>query len=438
MNAPLIIIGTLWMATAVLFAWWRLQNSAGESMPNWLRSLITAALGSGLWGATLMAQTASGGAVGGMKQLFALIAYILGLGAVFTLWHHSILGFLANPITSAFDGGSEPIIAKPFYSRALAYRKRGEYDAALQEVQVQLQRFPGDLPGWLLWAEIQSDDLHEPSAALDTIRTFLAREKVTPEQRIEALHREADLLLFKMQDRAAAQVVLERLVTEFPNSEAGRLAAQRLSHLPSAIHLAESQSRERPLLTVVHHEERLGLTGDLGASQLEDSRDYAAEMQELVMHLVDHPDDWEQRERLAQLYAEHLGRPDLAHDQLERLVVTPGQPDRQVVRWLNQIADLHLKDPNGLGAARLALDRIISRFPESAAAKVAETRLTHVTYEQRGQKETPKLKLGHYEERIGLKSGHRFPPLRANLPDLAPDPEQTPDRERTADPGPPA
>lgn len=426
MNKQSIIIGALWFATVVSYANWRIRSGGAESMPAWLRVLVSIAIFSLLWGFTTLAVNAPPSASGALRQLFALAAYILGIGSIFVLWNAAIFEVLAKPITSLIDGGDDRVVAKPFYSRAHAYRKRGDYDNALAEVEQQLQRFPGDIEGWLLWSEIQADDLKEPEAGVETLRTFLARDGVTPEQRALALQREADLLLHKLQDRGAARVVLERILEEFPGSESGRLAAQRLAHMPDAAHLAEGISRERKPLTLVHHEEKLGLTGDLGAAQAEaaNAQDFDAEIQELVVHLVEHPDDWERRERLAALYAEHLGRPDLAHDQLERLVVTPGQPDRQVARWLNMIADLHLDDPDGLPAARLALDRIIGRFPRSAAAQMAEQRLALLSLEQRGQKPTRTLKIGKYPQKIGLEGRGPQSPLRARLPDLAPDPEE--------------
>ena len=423
MSKPSIIVGVLWIATAIGYSVWRVRGSNLESMPLWLRLVLSSAILSILWPVTTAAKNAPTSATGGLTQLYALAFVMVSLLAVFVIWHRDIFAIFASPITALYDGGHQELVAKPFYSRALALRKRGEPENALEEIQSQLRRFPDDLEGWLLWAEVQSDDLHEPTAAIETIHTFLARESVTPEQRMIASQREADLFLFKLQDRAAAKVVLERLVAEFPNTDGARLASQRLSHMPEAEHLAEARSRERKKLTVVHHEEKLGLTEDLGASQLAGEGDLDAEISGLVVHLVEHPDDWERRERLAKLYAEHLERPDLAHEQLERLVLTPGQPDRQVVRWLNQIADIHLEQPDGISAARLALERIQSRFPGGAAARMAEQRLSLVALEVRGNKPTRTLKIGKYSDRVGLEGAGPHRPLRARLPDLAPDPE---------------
>ncbi len=423
MNRSFVIIGISWIIAAVAFAFWRIRSGVAESMPGWLKAVFVVAIGTFLSGVSLIARNAPASAGGGITQLLCVAAYILGTGAAFVLWHRELFEFIASPITSLYDGGSERVEPKPFYARARAHRMRGEHGEALEEVQFQLRQFPGDLEGWLLLAEIQSEDLHAPDAAIETLHTFLASDGISAEQRMLALQREADLLLFKLQDRAAAKIVLERLVEAFPNTEGARLASQRLSHMPEAEFLAESRSHERKRLAVVHHEESLGLTDDLGRSAMPVEPDQDAEIQKLVAVLVEHPDDWEHRERLAKLYAEHLDRPDLAHEQLERLVLTPGQPERQVVRWLNQIADIHVAEPDGLPAARLALERIGSRYPGSAAAEMAAQRVARLNLEHGGRKATPTLKLGTYSNRIGLEGQGPHRPLRARLPDLAPDPE---------------
>lgn len=427
MSKPIIIVGVLWIATAIGYSIWRVRGSNLEAMPIWLRFLLSAAILSVLWPVTTAAKNAPTSATGGLTQLYALALVMVSVLAVFVIWHRDIFALFASPLTSLYDGGHQELIAKPFYSRALALRKRGEPENALEEIQSQLRLFPNDTDGWLLWAEVQSDDLKDPAAAIETLHAFLARDGATPEQRMLASQREADLFLFKLEDRAAAKVVLERLVAEFPGTDGARLAAQRLAHMPEAEHLAEARSRERKKLTVVHHEEKLGLTEDLGASQLAGEGDLDAEISGLVVHLAEHPDDWERRERLAKLYSEHLERPDLAHEQLERLVLTPGQPDRQVARWLNQIADIHLEESDGLPAARLALERIQLRFPGGAAAQLAGQRLALLKLEMRGDKPTRTLKIGKYSDRMGLEGQGPHRPLRARLPDLAPDPEANED-----------
>ena len=67
------------------------------------------------------------------------------------------------------------------------------------------------------------------------------------------------------------------------------------------------------------------------------------------------------------------------------------------------LADLRVRHGSDLAAAREVLQRIIDLFPRSAAAENAKNRMAHLRLELRGKKESPVVKLGSYEQNIGLK-----------------------------------
>ena len=125
----------------------------------------------------------------------------------------------------------------------------------------------------------------------------------------------------------------------------------------------------------------------------------------MVRHLARHPLDNDVRERLATVYAEHFQRLDLAAQELETLIATPHQPQKLVAHWLNLLADFQVRATGGVEAARLTLQRIVDQFPRSAAAANAETRLGQLKLELKQHSVTRVIKLGHYEQNIGLKSG---------------------------------
>ena len=64
---------------------------------------------------------------------------------------------------------------------------------------------------------------------------------------------------------------------------------------------------------------------------------------------------------LAKTYIEPLGHLKLATDELEQLLALDGVPARHVVRWFNELADVHLKTPDGIPAARAVLERLMAR-----------------------------------------------------------------------------
>ena len=126
---------------------------------------------------------------------------------------------------------------------------------------------------------------------------------------------------------------------------------------------------------------------------------------DFVKHLEQHPLDTEAREKLALIYADHYGRLDLASDQLEQMIAQPHQPGRLVVHWLNLLADLQIRSGSDYETVKATLERIIDRDPELAAAGIARNRLALLKLEMKAQEKKESVKMGTYEQNIGLKHG---------------------------------
>ena len=124
-----------------------------------------------------------------------------------------------------------------------------------------------------------------------------------------------------------------------------------------------------------------------------------------VKHLEQHPLDTEIREKLAILYADHYQRLDLAAGELKQLIEHPNQPVKRVAHWLNLLADLQIRHGADYDTVRETLEKIIEKYPGAALAEQARTRLDRLKLELKGQKETPGVKLGVYEQNLGLKPG---------------------------------
>jgi hypothetical protein len=125
---------------------------------------------------------------------------------------------------------------------------------------------------------------------------------------------------------------------------------------------------------------------------------------DLVKHLATHPLDTDARERLASIYADHYHRLDLACDQLEHLIGDPRHAAKRVVHWLNLLADLQVRHTEDDALARQTLERIIHLYPGSAAAQVARNRMDHIKLEFKGKEKSQAVRLGSYEQDIGLKT----------------------------------
>jgi tetratricopeptide (TPR) repeat protein len=353
--------------------------------------------------APLVGQGGYAGAFGGIP-----LAAVCGL-ALAIVWRHSISAAAAKPFASLYDGGSEPPEPRPAYSTAQARQKRGEYLEAVEEIRRQLARFPTDLEGHLLLAQIQAEDLKDLPAAELTIQQLCAQPGHAPCNIAFALYSMADWYLKIGKDREAARRSLERVIELVPESEFALTAAQRIAHLGTAEMLLVPEQRKK--FTVPEGIHNLGL---LRARQqmAPAERDPGEVAAEYVKHLEEYPLDMDAREKLAILYTDHFQRLDLATDQLEQMIAQPHQPAKFVVRCLNLLADLQIRSGADYDTVKATLERIIERDPKLAAAENARTRLSLLKLELKAKAKNQDVKMGTYEQRLGLKQGTRLPNSR--------------------------
>jgi len=344
---------------------------------------------------SVMPTVMQGGAGALMVPVIAVCGLILAL-----LWTPNITAFLARPFGNLIDGGDDEVDPEPLYSIAIAKRKNGKFLESITEVRRQLDRFPSDVVGQMLLAEIQADDLKDlPGAAL-TIERFVAQPGHSPKNVAYALNALADWQVKHAQDVEGARATLQRIIDAFPESEEALLASQRLAHMGDDDYLLSRGNR--PALVLKAGVENVGLLKTYEALKpVEEDKGETA--RKLVQHLERFPADMEAREKLAMLYAEHYLRVDLAGDQLEQIIAQPGQPMKNIAHYLNLLADVHIKVAGDYEGARAALERIIELYPKFAPAENARQRIAHLRLELKGREHKEAVKLGEYEQNIGLK-----------------------------------
>jgi len=345
--------------------------------------------------------------------VFFLAPCVIGIMIMMPWWLPRLVGRGMSPLLGAYTGGDETEEPKPFYARAVAYRKRGNATEALAEVEAQLSRFPDDAPGLMLMAELKANELNDVPGALSILDHLVERPACSPEEAALALQQKSAWELERLKDVDAARHSLERLIERCPGTQAALTARQQLARLPSE---ATLESRETPRkIVVVHHPERVGLLpeGNTNAASQPSTgpEDDGGEAERLVRHLEQFPDDWTALEQLADIYERKWNRRDLATDVWEKLIQLTTATPRQTAQWLNLLADLQLRSPNGAGAARLTLERIGQRFPGTPWAEQAESRIRLLGLDQRAKAAPRVIRLGTYEQNIGLKRGD------ASIPD---------------------
>ncbi len=346
----------------------------------------------------------------GIPLLFVLlvslpIAIFLGLA-----WTPTIANMLVSPLTTALSGDDTVAYEGPAYGQALAKRKRGQYEDAVEAVEAQLEQYPGDFDGQMLKASIQAENLNDLSAAVATIQETLEDPGKVRFNLPVALNKMADWQLTIARDTSAAKRTLEQIREALPGSQAAQFASQRLASLDAS---EESEAAAEDFNESYRHlvEESAAkddFTGPLEiprAVEVDPLQADEAKLQTCLRRVALHPDSINNREELAALYLGHMKQPALAIQQYEHLLTLPGTTIHQKTAWLNKVADIQIKSGETHESIRATLQLIISLNPKAAPAALAEQRIAYLRIEMRGvDKKSKKLQLGSYDEDVGLKS----------------------------------
>ncbi len=343
---------------------------------------------------------------GGFDAIFGLIVTLLCGGVLAVLWTGSVVDIIAKPFGSLYDGGNTPPEPKPYYSIAIANRKRNKPLEAIIAIREQLAKFPNDYEGITLLANIQVEDLKDLPSAETTLNHFCEWEAAPPKQVAAALTQLADWHMKLFQDAGSARIAMQRIVEKFPDTDLAQVAKQRIAHLDGTKNNLLAAQGRQPIV-VPEGVKNVGLL-DSSAHLVPTETPPSEQAAAYVKHLEQHPDDTEAREKLAIIYATHFKRLDLATIELEQMIEGPNFHHKRVAHWLNVLADLQVRGGADYEAARATLERIVERFPDFAVAEVARTRLAHLKLEFKALEKTPEKTMGVYEQNIGLKGSRSY------------------------------
>ncbi|MDB6121522.1 MAG: hypothetical protein JWQ71_515 [Pedosphaera sp.] len=393
-----IIRGTLILivaVSAVLWVLWKWLKNSPDPAKLITKWVATVGIALGVFFGARAAFKA-----GGYASLHGISVGLVGGLILAIIWTPNIVDAVGRRMGGLFDGGDEEVDPTPFYSIFNAKRAKGQYQEALAEIRKQLEKFPTDFEGMMLLAALQAENLNDLPGAEVTVHRFYSQPGHPPKNIAYALNRLADWHLGLHKDRDAAQQALEKIIELLPESEMSLQASQRIAHLADTEMLVAAQQRQRVI--VKKGAEDIGLLKTQEHLKVVET-DPGKLAEALVKHLEKHPLDGAERERLAVIYANHYQRMDLAAEQLEQLIQQPNQPVKNVVHWLNLLADLQVQNGSSLEDVQATLQRIIDQYPDLAAAENAQRRLDRVKLEMKAKGKSQAVKLGSYEQDIGLK-----------------------------------
>ncbi len=366
------------------------------------------------WTVTLMVLAFMGFSALTAKGLAFLVVFIVivlpGSMLLGLWWAPTISEWMASPITNALTGDSRLSYSKPEYGVANARRNRGQYVEAVEAVDEELAKHPGNFDGLMLKASIQAENLGDLEAATATVQEAIECEEQLSYRLPVALNKMADWQLRVAGDPGAARRTLRQIREALPESQAAQFAAQRLASLDSSeeTEAAVVDFNESYQKLVEESEGKDDFTSPLELPKAIETNQQQAGNKSLTNYLrrvALHPNSVGNREELAALYLDHAKQPAKAAEQYDHLLALPGTTIRQKTAWLNKIADIQVKSGESHETVRATLERVIALDPKAAPAARAQQRISYLNIELRGaNRKTEKLQLGSYEEDIGLKN----------------------------------
>jgi tetratricopeptide (TPR) repeat protein len=287
------------------------------------------------------------------------------------------IGFAALMILTPIPGYAASVVRRPKkspgYSRALSRMKFGKYAQAEQEILKQLETAENDFDGWMMLAELHATKFNELDEAEKIVLDVCVQPGVTPSQFSIALHRLADWQINIARDPEAAARTLQHISDYLPGTHLAHMAELRRKQLPSTKdELVEREKVHAVPLPVIPG----NVLEALAAKEKSvEENDAVAQVNRLSESLTRDPQNISDRERLARLLAEPLGKTDLAIEQINLLLEMGGQPDEKRVAWLTLIAGWQLQLLNDETAAMETLQKIVGEFPSTQHGFMAQRRL---------------------------------------------------------------
>jgi hypothetical protein len=389
---PLIIwtlmnLGLSWNLQAFMPEVQAAQNSGGDWIPVYLRVLALGVFAvTSYWTAVTLGWAvfeAGAGAEGEAREQFkslcltCFIGMVIPAAALVYFGGWTLLGLAGTALLAPMAGYGGNVLhiqpTTPMYARAVARMNFGKYSEAEWEIIRELEKCEDDFDGWMMLAELYAKQFGDLAQAEQTILEICDQPRTTPSQLSVALHRLADWQLERLDDPAAARRTLQMICRRLPGTHLARMAQLRINQLPATRAELREQHEAKPIPLPA-----LGDSVEQGPAPAEsrmERHQAAQEANDCVDILKQDPNNVHVREKLARLFADHLGQPDLGIEQASLLLDLPDQPQARRAEWLSLIAAWHLKYRHDSQAGRDLLERLLREHPDTPQAFAARRRL---------------------------------------------------------------
>lgn len=183
----------------------------------------------------------------GEKTFNGILLTFLSAGLVGILFVVYLLPFFAQRVTHAVYDSAE-MVERDVMHDARSLMAQGEYEAAIAAFQQAAAADPLNRLPWVEIAKIQKDNLHDPAAAIQTIRYALESQEWEINDAAYFLFRLAELYNDVEGDRASAVAIMNQVVEQFPNTRHSANASHKLHEWAVADEASAAAAEEEEVL----------------------------------------------------------------------------------------------------------------------------------------------------------------------------------------------
>jgi tetratricopeptide (TPR) repeat protein len=163
----------------------------------------------------------------GQQTFNGILLTFLSAGLVGILFVVHVLPAIAQFFTrSVYDSGEK--MERDVMHHARSLLAQGEYDAAIVEFRNAIVAEPGNRMPWMEIAKIQREHLHDPQAAIETIRTAIETVEWQVNDAAYFMFRLAELYDEINGDRATAMAIMQQVIDLYPNTRHSANASHKL------------------------------------------------------------------------------------------------------------------------------------------------------------------------------------------------------------------
>ncbi len=163
----------------------------------------------------------------GQRTIIGILLTFLSAGIVGIFFVVYLLPFFAQRVTHAVYDSSE-MIEEDVMHTARSLMAQGEYEGAIEAFREAAAADPLNRLPYVEIAKIQKDNLHDPQAAIQTIRHALESQEWEINDAAYFLFRLAELYNDVEGNRSSAIAIMNQVVEQFPGTRHSANAAHKL------------------------------------------------------------------------------------------------------------------------------------------------------------------------------------------------------------------